>query len=183
MQTRGWAKERVSKHQSSNSSSIWGSKKPSLGSGLAQVCGQQQGWNWISKHPKPHLKPINRVLILEWEVKDRDVRDNDDDDTCTSDDDEEDEQMEYDIPYEVYDSLYNYSKRKLIKVLLYYIGGQEGCISKIEDLKKKNFELSQENIELWKSNDLMSNDFKNFQEKVVLLEKQKDELKVKCAGL
>ena len=48
--------------------------------------------------------------------------------------------MEYDIPNEVYDSLHNYSKRKLIKVLLYYIRRQEGHISKIEDLKKKNLD-------------------------------------------
>ena len=91
--------------------------------------------------------------------------------------------MEYDIPNEVYDSLHNHSKRKWIKVLFYYIRHKEGHISKIKDLKKKNFKLSQENIEFWKSNDLVSNDLKSFQEKVVLLKKEKDELQVMCTDL
>ena len=50
-------------------------------------------------------------------------------------------------------------------------------------MKKKHFELFQENVEFRKSNDLVCNDLKSFQEKVVLLEKEKDELQVKCANL
>ena len=50
--------------------------------------------------------------------------------------------MEYVIPDDVYDYPHNYSKHKLIKVLLYYIRHQEGRISKIKDLKKNNFEFS-----------------------------------------
>jgi len=42
--------------------------------------------------------------------------------------------------------------------------------------------LSQENVEFRKPN-LVSNDSKRFQEKVVLLEKEKDDLQVKCANL
>ena len=122
-------------------------------------------------------------LTANEEVKDGDASANDDDDACIGDDEEEDEETEYDVPDEVYDSLHNYSKRKLIKVLLWYIRHQEGCISKIKDLKKKNFELSQENVEFRKSIDLVSNDLTSFQEKVVLLEKEKDELQVKCANL
>ena len=60
-------------------------------------------------------------LMVNEEARDRDARDNNDDDESTSDDEEEDEEMEYDIPNEVYDCLHNYSKRKLIKTLLYYI--------------------------------------------------------------
>ena len=122
-------------------------------------------------------------LMINEEVKDQAASDNDDNDACISDDEEEDEKMEYDTLDEVYDSLHNYSKCKVIKVLFYYIRRQEGHISKIKDLKKKNFELSQENVEFRKSNDSGSNDLKSFQEKVVLLEKEKDELHVKCANL
>ena len=43
---------------------------------------------------------------------------------------------------------HNYSKRKLIKVLPYYTRRREGHISKIKELKKKNFELSQDDVEL-----------------------------------
>ena len=114
-------------------------------------------------------------LMAIEEVKDQDASDNDDSDACTSDEEEEDEEMEYDIPDDGYESFHNYSKCKLIKVLLYYIRHQ-GRISKIKYLKKKNFELFQENVEFQKSNDLVSNDLKSFQEKVVLLEKEKDEL-------
>jgi len=50
-------------------------------------------------------------------------------------------------------------------------------------LKKINFELSQENIEFRKSNDSLSNDLKSFQEKFILLEKEKYELQIKCVNL
>jgi len=40
--------------------------------------------------------------------------------------------MEQDILDEVYDALHNYSKSKLIKVLLDYIRHQEGRISKLK---------------------------------------------------
>ena len=46
-----------------------------------------------------------------------------------------------------------------------------------------NFELSQENVEFWKSNDSLSNDLKSFQEKFLLFKKEKDELQMKCANL
>ena len=62
--------------------------------------------------------------------------------------------------------------------VFYYIGHQEGHISKIKDLKKINFELSQASIEFQKSNDSLANDLKSFQEKFVL-EKEKDELQMK----
>jgi len=81
------------------------------------------------------------------EVNDRDATDNDEDDACTNDDEEEDEEMEYDILDGVYDSLINCSKHKLIKFLLYYIRHQEQHIPRFRDMKKKNFELSQENVE------------------------------------
>ena len=57
--------------------------------------------------------------------------------------------------------------------------------SKIDDLKKTNFELYKQNIEFRKSNDLLSNDLKSFQEKHVLFEKEKekDELQMNCANL
>ena len=72
---------------------------------------------------------------------------------------------------------------KLIKVSLYYIRCQESHIFKIKDLKKKNFELSQEHVEFRKSNNLVSNYLKSFQNKVVLVEKEKDDLQVKCTDL
>ena len=75
------------------------------------------------------------------EVKDQDANNDDDDDVCTSDEEEEEDEMEYDIPDEVYHFLHNYSKHKLLKVLLYYIRRQEGHISKIKNLERKNFEL------------------------------------------
>ena len=111
-------------------------------------------------------------LIANDEVKDRDASDYHDNEPCTSDDEEEDEELEYGILNEVYGSLHNYSKRKLIKVLLYYIIRQEGCISKIKDLKKKNFELPQENVEFQKPNDSVSNDLKSFQRKLSFLRKK-----------
>ena len=43
--------------------------------------------------------------------------------------------------------------------------------------------MSQENIELQKSNDLLSNDLNIVQEKFVLLQKEKNELQSKCADL
>jgi len=43
--------------------------------------------------------------------------------------------------------------------------------------------LSQENVDFRKSNDSLSNDLKSFQEKFILLEKEKDELQMKCANL
>ena len=52
---------------------------------------------------------------------------NDDaDGACISDNEEEEEETEHDIPDQIYNFLNNYSKRKLIKVLLYYIRRQEG---------------------------------------------------------
>ena len=87
-------------------------------------------------------KEINHFCLMANEEVDRDASDNDNDDACTSDDEEEDEEMEYDIPDELYNTLHNYSKHKLIKVLLYYIRHQKGHISKIKELKKKIFELS-----------------------------------------
>jgi len=109
-------------------------------------------------------------------VENRDTSDNgDDNDVCTSDDEEEEEETEYDNLNEVYDLSNNCSRRKLLKVLLYYIKHQKGHISKIKDLKKINSELSQENVEFRKSNDSLSNDLKSFQEKFALLEKEKDE--------
>jgi len=121
-------------------------------------------------------------LMANERIENRDTSDNDDDDASSSDDEEEEEQTKYDIPDEVYDFLNNYSKRKLVKLLLYYIRHQ-GHISKIKDLKKMNFELSQENVEFRKSNDSFSNDIKSFHEKFVLLEKEKDELQMKCVNL
>ena len=123
---------------------------------------------------------ITHICLMENEgVENGDTSDNDnDDDTCTSNYEEEKEEIEYDIPNDLYDFLSNYFKRKLIKVLLHYIRCQEGYISKIKDLKKINFELSQQNIEFRKSNDL-----KSFQEKFILLEKEKDELQIKCVNL
>ena len=75
-------------------------------------------------------------------IENRHTSDNDGDDASSSDDEEEEEETEYDIPDEVYNFLNNYSKRKLVKLLLYYIRPQERHISKIKDLKKMNFELS-----------------------------------------
>ena len=63
--------------------------------------------------------------MVNEEVRDRCGSVSDDDDACTSYDEEEDQEMEYDIPNEIYDCLHNYSKRKLIKVLLYYVRRQE----------------------------------------------------------
>ena len=70
-------------------------------------------------------KESNYFGLMANEEVDRDMSDNDDYDACTRDDEEEDEEMEYDIPNEVYNTLHNHSKRKLIKVLLYYIRRQE----------------------------------------------------------
>ena len=68
-------------------------------------------------------------LMAIEEIENRDTSDNgdddDDNDACISDDQEEEEETEYDIPDEVYDFLSNYSKRKLAKVLLYYIRRQD----------------------------------------------------------
>jgi len=122
-------------------------------------------------------------LIANDGVKNRDTSDKDDDGTCTSDDDEEEEETGYDSLDEVYDFLNNCSRHKLLKVLLHYIKHQEGHISKVKDLKKMNFELSQENIEFQKPNDSLSNDLKSFQEKFILLEKEKDELQIKYVNL
>ena len=92
-------------------------------------------------------------LMANERIENQDTSDNDDDDASSSDDEEEDEETEYDIPDEVYDFLNDYSKHKLVKLLLYYIRRQEWHMSKIKDLKKMNFELSQENVEFRKSND------------------------------
>jgi len=46
-----------------------------------------------------------------------------------------------------------------------------------------NFELSQKNVEFRRSNESLSNDLKSFQEKFVLSQKEKDELKIKCVKL
>ena len=46
-----------------------------------------------------------------------------------------------------------------------------------------NFKLSQENVGFQKSNNSLSNDLKSFQEKFVLIEKEKDELQMKCVNL
>ena len=94
-------------------------------------------------------------LMANDGVENRDTSDqgdDDDDGACTSDGDEEEEETEYDSLDEVYDFLNNCSRRKLLKVLLYCIKHQ-GRISKIKDLKKMNFELSQENVDFRKSND------------------------------
>ena len=50
-------------------------------------------------------------------------------------------------------------------------------------MKKKNFELFQRNVEFQKLIDLASNDLKSCQEKVVLHEKEKDGLRLKCGNL
>jgi len=122
-------------------------------------------------------------LMANEGIENRDTSDSYvDDDDCTSDDKEEEAETGNDILDEVYDLLSNYSKCKLIKVLLYYIRHQ-GHISKIKDLKKTNFELSQENLEFQKSNDSLANNLKSFQEKFVLLKQQKDELNIKCVNL
>jgi len=77
---------------------------------------------------------IHLCLIANEGVKNHDTIDNDnDDDSCTSDDEEKEEKTEYDNPDGVYDFLNNYSRCKLIKVLLYYIRHQEGQIAKIKD--------------------------------------------------
>jgi len=82
-------------------------------------------------------------LMVNEGVGNQDTSDDDDDyDACISDDEEEGEETKYNISDEVYNFFCKYSKRKLIKVLLYYIRYQEGYISKIKDLKKANFELS-----------------------------------------
>jgi len=117
-------------------------------------------------------------------VENRDTsNDDNDNNACKSDDEEEQEETEYDIPNKAYDFLSNYSKHKLIKFLLCYIRCQEAHISKIKDLKKRNPKLSQENVKLRKSNDSLSNDIRSFQEKFGLLEKEKDELQMRCANL
>jgi len=64
-------------------------------------------------------------LMANERIENRDTSDNDDDDASSSDDEEEDEETEYDIPDEVYDFLNDYSKHKLVKLLLYYIRRQE----------------------------------------------------------
>ena len=67
-------------------------------------------------------------LMANEEVRDQDANDDNDDDARTCDNEEEDEEIEYDIPDEIYDPFYNYSKCKLIKILLYYTMHQEGHI-------------------------------------------------------
>jgi len=70
------------------------------------------------------------------------------DDTCTSEEEEEERKIEYDITTDVYDFPSNYSKCKLAKVSIYYIRRRERHISKIKDLKKTNFALSSEHVEI-----------------------------------
>ena len=94
-------------------------------------------------------KTTHFYLMANEGVENQDTSDSDadDDNACTSDDEEEEEETGNDIPNEVYDFLNNYSKQKLIKVLLYYIRREEEHISKIKKLMKIHFELSQENID------------------------------------
>ena len=75
-------------------------------------------------------------LMANEGVQNQDTSDNDDDNACASDDEEEEEETEYHSSNEVYDFPNNCSRRKSLKVLLYYIRHQEGHISKIKDLKK-----------------------------------------------
>ena len=75
-------------------------------------------------------------LIVNEEVKDRDASDNDDDDACTSDE-EKDEEMEYDIPDVVYDSLHNYSKCKSIKSYFIILDFKKDAFLKLKIWRKR----------------------------------------------
>jgi len=89
-------------------------------------------------------KEITHLCLMTNEgVYKRNIGYNDDDyNACTSNDEQEEEETEYNILDDVHDFLNNYSKCKLIKVLLYYIRRQEAYVSKIKDFKKMNFKFS-----------------------------------------